>query len=81
VTFDIRVEKAVDLLEIGRRLLASRPDPRITSGLDLADEQQLLVAYLVHGLHRPPLARLHSRHSEVVHRHSISRIAMLYVEP
>src|SRR5438105_15092724 len=54
---------------------------RITSGLDLADEETFPMARLLHRLDRPLLAWIHSWDGEVVRGDPIARAAVHHVEP
>ena len=81
VALEVGVEKAGHVLDVGRRLLAGRFDPRIAPGLDLAYEEACPIAGFFKGLDRSLFAWFHPWNGKVVHRHSIPDPAVFDVEP
>jgi hypothetical protein len=77
VPFEVGLEETRDLLEIRRLLLGDRPDSRVASGLDLADERAFSIARFLHGFDWPLFAWIHPWNGEIVHQHSIPDSTML----
>jgi hypothetical protein len=78
---EIRVEKSGDTLQVGLGPLESRLVAGIAAAFDLAYEESLPVAHLLHGFNRALFARLHARNRELIHRHAIAIASILDVEP